>query len=131
MYVSTRLDDKYDGVRFSPLLPCSKVIPEKTFLSKRTSLAFFDLQSLLSVSASRGAVFRRYPLNGRIDQIESWAQGVPACDLICWLHTLITKNGFLRLARNVQHGAGSVQTIQFLRKCYGCRDPFTSPTHLT
>ena len=37
---------------------------------------------LLSVSASQGPVFRRYLLNGPIDQDETWAQGVSACDLI-------------------------------------------------
>ena len=34
-----------------------------------------------SVSASRGHVFRRYPLNGPIDQNETKAQGDSACDL--------------------------------------------------
>ena len=38
--------------------------------------------NLLSVSASRGPVFRRNSLNGQIDQNETWAQGVSAHDLI-------------------------------------------------
>ena len=37
---------------------------------------------LLSVSASRGPVFRRYILNGPIDQDETWARVVSAFDLI-------------------------------------------------
>ena len=37
---------------------------------------------LLSVSASRGPVFRRHLLNEQIDQDKIWAQGVSACDLI-------------------------------------------------
>ena len=36
---------------------------------------------LLSVSASRRPVFRRYLLNGRIDHYETWAQGISACDV--------------------------------------------------
>ena len=36
--------------------------------------------SLLSVSALQGPVFRQ--LKRLIDQNETWAQGVPACDLI-------------------------------------------------
>ena len=39
-------------------------------------------QRLPSVSVSRGPVFRRYRLNGPIDQNETWPQGVSACDLI-------------------------------------------------
>ena len=37
---------------------------------------------LLSVSASRGPVFRRYLLNRGIYQNKTWAQGVSAYDLI-------------------------------------------------
>ena len=41
---------------------------------------------LLSVSASRGPVFRRYLrrylINGEIYQDETWAQWISACDLI-------------------------------------------------
>ena len=47
--------------------------------------AFIHLltEHLLPVSASRGPVFfLRYPLNGRIDQNETQAKGVSACDLI-------------------------------------------------
>ena len=39
-------------------------------------------KQLLSVSALREPVFRRYLLNGLIDQDETWAQGVSACGLI-------------------------------------------------
>ena len=38
---------------------------------------------LLSVSALRGLVFRRYLVNGLIDQDKTQALGVPACELIC------------------------------------------------
>ena len=37
---------------------------------------------LLSVSGSRGPVFRRYLLNGQIDQDDTWPQEVQVCDLI-------------------------------------------------
>ena len=37
---------------------------------------------VLSVSASRGPVFRQYLLNGLIGQNETWAQEVSACGLI-------------------------------------------------
>ena len=37
---------------------------------------------LLSVSASRGPVFRRYLLNGQTDQDETLAREVSKCDLI-------------------------------------------------
>ena len=48
---------------------------------------------LLSVSDSRGPVFRRHPLNGRIDRDETWAQGVSArCLIFRNIPTLITKN---------------------------------------
>ena len=39
-------------------------------------------RSLLSVSVSRGPVFRRYLLNVQIDHDENLAQGASACDLI-------------------------------------------------
>ena len=50
-----------------------------------------------------GSAFRRYPLNGRIDQNETWAKGVSTCDLIVRIYILRTKNqnlGVLPLARN-------------------------------
>ena len=37
---------------------------------------------VLSVSASRGPIFRQYPLSWRIGEDKNWAQGVSACDLI-------------------------------------------------
>ena len=78
-------------------------------------------QMLLSVSASRGPVFQRYPLNGMIDHNETWAQGVSACGLI---FRNITKNqnfGVLPLACNVKNGADTIQTKQFPLKGYGCQ----------
>ena len=53
---------------------------------------------LLSASASREPVFRRYHLNGRIDQNETWAQGVSACDLSFCSIFLEQKTKFLGFA---------------------------------
>ena len=84
-----------------------------------------DVKRLLSVSASRGPVFRRYPLSGRIGENETWAQGVSACDLIFrYILLITTKNKNFRilpLACYAKHGAGSVQAKQFLRKGYDCQ----------
>ena len=44
--------------------------------------AWLEAHELPLVSASRGPVFGRNLLHGRIDQNEIWAQGVSACDLI-------------------------------------------------
>ena len=62
-----------------------------------------SLPCLLSVSASRGPVFRRYFLNRLTDQYETLAQEVSVCDLI-FHNILITKNQNFRvfpLALNV------------------------------
>ena len=70
------------------------------------------LRSLLSVSASRGPVFRRYSLDWWIDQNKTWAQGVSECDLI-FRNILLSQNinfVVLPLAFNIKHGADSVQT---------------------
>ena len=45
-------------------------------------------ECLLSVSASRGPVFRRYLLNGLTDQDETLAQEVSACDL--FFHNILS-----------------------------------------
>ena len=58
-----------------------------------------SLQSrLLSVSAARGPVFRRYLLEGKLDQDETWAQRVLACDLIFHNILLQHKTKFQGLA---------------------------------
>ena len=53
---------------------------------------------LLSVSASRGSVFRRYLLNKPIDQDEIWTQEVSVCDL--FFHNILNnkKSKFQGLA---------------------------------
>ena len=48
-------------------------------------LGTFLYLPMLSVSALRGPVFRRYLFNGEIDQNETWAQGVSAFDLIFFI----------------------------------------------
>ena len=50
--------------------------------SKKSNASKVRLDKLLSVLASRGPVFRRYLLNGAIDQNETWTQGVSASDPI-------------------------------------------------
>ena len=50
--------------------------------SNRKISASGSLRNLLSVSASQVPVFRRYPINGQIDQNETWAQEVLTYDLI-------------------------------------------------
>ena len=42
---------------------------------------YAHLKHLLSVLGSRGPIFQRYLLNGRIDQDETWAEEVLVCDL--------------------------------------------------
>ena len=62
----------------------------------------------------------------RTDRSErNFAEGVSAFDLsFCNILLKQKKNQSFRvlpLARNVKHGAGSVQRMQFPRKCYGCQ----------
>ena len=57
--------------------------------------SFFQKKMLLSISASPGPVFRRYLLNRPIDNDETWAQGISACDLVfcivlLWQNTKIS-----------------------------------------
>ena len=56
---------------------------------------------LLSVSASRGPVFPRYPFNGQIDQGETWAQEALECDQIFHIILLSQKSQFHGLAIGV------------------------------
>ena len=59
-----------------------------------------------------------------IDQNETKAQGVSEYDLVFRYILLSQKNQHFRalqLTRNVEHGAGSVQTKQFPRKGYECQ----------
>ena len=63
------------------------------------------MQCLLSVSGSRGPVFRRYLLIGQIDEEETWAQEISVCDLFFLIYSYNKKKlnfRVLPLAPNVR-----------------------------